>query len=278
VLQAGDVAAFIVEPIQGEGGINVPPDGYLKEAERLCKRHGTLLILDEVQTGFGRTGRMFAAEHWDVEPDILTLAKSLSGGLIPIGAFVTTSEIWDQTYGRFDHYNVHTSTFGGNNLAAAAGLAAIQVLYEEGLIDRARTLGEYCSQQLKGLTQYKIVRQVRGKGLMLGVEFHDFLADIFEIAAVRKTLARFPEEFGRGLRKLSAEMLAQAVIIGELLNEYNIATQVTLHQSLTLRIQPPLIVTKDQIDYFIESLDRVCHRMDIMAEMCANLDSSTWSR
>ncbi len=277
-LRHEDVAAFIVEPIQGEGGIIVPPDGYLKEAERLCKKYGTLLILDEVQTGFGRTGKMFAAEHCELEPDIMTVAKSLSGGLIPIGAFITTSEIWDKTYGRFDHYNIHTSTFGGNNLAAAAALATIQVLYEEGLIDRARTLGEYFYQQLKGLTQYKIVREVRGKGLMLGVEFHDFLADILEIAAVKRILKHFPQEVSQGLGKLSAGIIAMVIIIGELLNEYKIAAQVTLHNSLTLRIQPPLIVAQEHIDYFIDSLDKVCRRMEAIAEMCTNLDSAAWSR
>jgi putrescine aminotransferase len=209
----------------------------------------------------------------------MTVAKSLSGGLIPIGAFITTSEIWDQTYGRFDNYNLHTSTFGGNNIGAAAALATIQVLYEEGLIDKAGTLGEYFYQQLKELeAKYKVVRQVRGKGLMLGIEFHDFLAKILDAAAVKKMLDHFPQELARGLSNLSAQMIATVGIIGELLNEYKIAAQVTLHRSLTLRIQPPLTITKDHVDYFVDSLDKICRRMEVVAEMCENLDSAAWSR
>jgi putrescine aminotransferase len=113
---------------------------------------------------------------------------------------------------------------------------------------------------------------------MLGVEFHDFLAQILDTVAVKKILNHFPQEIAKGLGKLSAGMIATVMIIGELLNEYQIAAQVTLHRSLTLRIQPPLIITKDQIDYFIDSLDKTCRRMEVIAEMCENLDSAAWSR
>ncbi len=278
-LKAADVAAFIVEPIQGEGGIIVPPDGYLKAAERLCKNHGTLMILDEVQTGLGRTGKMFAAEHWELAPDIMTVAKSLSGGLIPIGAYITTAEIWDKTYGQLDHYNLHTSTFGGNNLGAAAGLATLHVMEDEGLIERARTLGDYFYQRIGGLaSKYKIVRQVRGKGLMLGVEFDDFLTKIFHTAAVKRMLDHFPRAVTAGLSGLTAGLIASVGIIGEFLNEHRIVAHVTLHNSLTLRIQPPLTITQEQVDYFTEALDRLCHKMEVIAEMCGNLDSAAWSR
>ncbi|MBC7325332.1 MAG: aspartate aminotransferase family protein, partial [Moorella sp. (in: Bacteria)] len=123
-------AAFIVEPIQGEGGINVPPPGYLAQARRLCSQHGTLLIIDEIQTGFGRTGAMFACEEEGAVPDILCLAKSLGGGIMPVGAYITTDEIWKKAYGSMEKALLHTSTFGGNNWAAAAALAALQVIHE----------------------------------------------------------------------------------------------------------------------------------------------------
>ena len=279
VLGRGDAAAFIVEPIQGEGGIVVAPPGYLKEAERICRKRGTLFVLDEVQTGFGRTGRMFAAEHWGLEPDVLVLAKSLSGGEIPIGAFVTRSDIWDAVYGSVDTYNLHTSTFGGSNVACAAGLAAIEVLYEENLVERARCVGDHLLARLKTLpAKYGVVRDVRGMGLMLGVEFRDFFAQMLGIPAMRQVLGHFPGQVVPALRQLSGEATAAVFLLSELLNEHRILAQVTLHRSLTLRVQPPLVVGHEEADAFVDALDMVCRQMQTTATMGATLDSATWSR
>lgn len=274
-----DVAAYIVEPVQGEGGVVVPPQDYLSGARALCRTHGTLFIADEVQTGFGRTGKMFASEHFGVEPDIMTVAKSLSGGLIPIGAFVTTSGIWDRAFGTLDTYNAHSSTFGGGNLAAAAGLAAIEVIRDEGLAANAAALGEYFLEKLRELgRRHRVIREVRGMGLLIGIEFHDFLAGIAESAAAREFLSYLGRQTAERLRGTSASIVATVFIMAELLNKHKLITHFTLHRGLTLRVQPPLIVTRDQIDYFLGSLDELCGRLDVVAGMCEELDSAGWSR
>jgi len=139
-LQAGDVAAFIVEPIQGKG-VNLPAPGYLAQAARLCQRHGALFVADEVQAGLGRTGKFLATHHEDVDPDLVLVAKALSGGFIPVGAVAGKKWIFDRTFDRMDHAVVHGSTFGKNNLAMAAGLATLQVLDDEKLVENAATRG-----------------------------------------------------------------------------------------------------------------------------------------
>ena len=278
-LSTRDVAAFIVEPVQGEGGVVVPPKDYLSGAKALCARYGTLLIADEVQTGFGRTGAMFASEHSGVEPDIMTVAKTLSGGLIPIGAFVTKSDIWDEAFGNFDTYNTHTSTFGGSNLAAAAGLAAIEVIREEGLVGNAADLGRYFLGELEELKRnHRVVRDVRGMGLMIGIEFEDFLGRMIESPAAREFLSYLGRDVTGKLAGLSASIVATVFIMAELLNTYRLITHFTLHRGLTLRVQPPLTVTKDEVDYFVESLDKLCERLSVVAGMCEELDSAGWSR
>ena len=172
-LKKGKAAAFIVEPIQGEGGINLPPAGYLAQAAKLCRQHGALLIVDEIQTGFGRTGTMFACEQEGTVPDVLCLAKSLGGGVMPIGAFITTDEIWKKAYGGMEKALLHTSTFGGNAWAAAAGIAAIQVLTEENLPAAAKEKGDYFLERLRGLKErFPLVKDVRGRGLLIGLEFN----------------------------------------------------------------------------------------------------------
>jgi putrescine aminotransferase len=127
-LKKEETAAFILEPVQGEGGIIIPPSGYLPEVRRLCSKYGTLLIIDEIQTGLGRTGKMFACQHDGVVPDIMCLAKSLGGGIMPAGAYITTDEIWKKAYGGMEKALLHTSTFGGNTWAAAAGIAALEII------------------------------------------------------------------------------------------------------------------------------------------------------
>jgi len=167
-----NTAAVILEPIQGEAGVILPPDDYLPQVRRLCDQNGTLLILDEVQTGLGRTGRNFACEHWDVVPDIMTLAKSLGGGVMPLGAVVATERVF-RIFA--EHPWIHSTTTGGNPLAAAAGLAALEVLVEERLAEQAARKGVWALQRLHELAALfpDLIKEVRGKGLLLGMEFTD---------------------------------------------------------------------------------------------------------
>jgi ornithine--oxo-acid transaminase len=157
-------AAFLVEPVQGEAGIVVPPEGYLKECERICRAHNVLLIADEVQTGLGRTGKVLAIHHEDVRPDGIILGKALGGGLMPVSAFCAREEVM----GVFRPGD-HGSTFGGNALGAAVGLASLELLLEEKLADRAAQLGDYLLERLRAISS-PVIREVRGKGLLVGVE------------------------------------------------------------------------------------------------------------
>lgn len=164
-------AAVMVEPIQGENGVILPPDGYLAGLREICDRSGALLILDEVQTGMGRTGRMFACEYEGVAPDIMCLSKALGGGVVPLGAIVGTPRVWEF----FEEYPLlHTSTMGGNPLCCAVASEAIRVTLDEGLLDRAQTLGKYCLDRMTGLKDKypEILADVRGRGLLIGMEFH----------------------------------------------------------------------------------------------------------
>lgn len=209
-----DTAAVIVEPIQGEGGINVPPDDYLPKVRELCDKHGALLICDEVQTGLGRTGKMFAVDHCKVVPDILATAKALGGGVMPVGAFTARPHVWEKY---ITAPFLHTTTFGGNPLACAAGVAAIQVIQDEGLVDKAATTGAHFLAGLKKLaTGYpEVIREVRGRGLMIGVEL-------------------MKEGIG-GL--LMSELINRGVLVAY-----------TLNNPKVIRIEPPLIISIDQVD------------------------------
>ncbi len=209
------IAAVILEPIQGENGIFVAPDGYIQAVRKLCDQHGALLILDEVQTGLGRTGRLFACEHSGVTPDILTLAKSLGGGVMPIGAIVGTKAVWDKVF-TVNPY-LHTSTFGGNQAACTAALKTLEIIQRDGLVARAEVAGE---RLMSGLTGVKadfpgILVDVRGRGLMIGVEFAD--ADVGKL------------------------------VIGSLVKGGVVAAY-TLNNPEVMRFEPPLIITDEQID------------------------------
>ncbi len=243
-LRLGDVAAFIVEPIQGEGGIIVPPKGYLAEAKKICSKYGTLLIVDEVQTGFGRTGKMFACEWEGVEPDILCLAKSLGGGIMPMGAFMTTKEIWDKSYGAAERATLHTSTFGGNSWAAAAALATIKVIYDEGLVEEAYSKGEYFINKLKNLQEkYSLIKDIRGKGLLIGIEFNQ-----------GETIL---DKLTKGKVSQLSQEYTGALVAGELLNKYRVITAYTINNPNVIRLEPPLIVTYEHLDHVIDSLDKI---------------------
>ncbi len=215
------VAAVVVEPIQGEGGVRLPPDDYLPRVREICDRAGALLIVDEVQTGLGRTGRMFASEHWGVVPDVLTVAKALGGGVMPIGAFVARPHLW-QAFSQ-DPY-LHSSTFGGNPAACAAGVATLQVLLEERLPDRAAHMGELLISSLRDVAgrHPRWVRDVRGKGLLVGVEFAD--PDVALLA--------------------SAEAMARGVIFFFSLNRPEV-----------VRLAPPLIVEPAHVEAACRALE-----------------------
>lgn len=241
-LKTKDCAGFIVEPIQGEGGIIVPPDGYLKGVQELCRRYGTLLIVDEIQTGLGRTGKMFAVEHEDVEPDILCLAKSLGGGIMPIGAMITTEELWNKAYGGIEKCLLHTSTFGGNTWAAVAGLATLEVIYEENLPARAAEMGDYLLAGLRSLQErYPIIREVRGKGLLVGIEFEQ---------PAKGVLAKL----AGAVNKMSEEYLG-AMVAGVLMNKHRVITAYTLNNPNVIRLEPALIITKEDIDVVLQALE-----------------------
>src|SRR5690242_16736928 len=170
-LSSCSVAAFVVEPIQGKGVI-LPNEEYLKGAEHLCRRYGTLFVADEIQTGLGRTGKFLAGEHWGIEPDMVLLAKALSGGHVPVGAVLMRKSIYDKVFNRMDRAVVHGSTFAKNDLAMAAGLATLEVMKAERVIENAARMGDRLLAGLSALCEnYELLKEVRGKGLMIGVEF-----------------------------------------------------------------------------------------------------------
>ncbi len=222
-----DVAAVILEPIQGEGGIILPPQNYLKEVRALCDEYGALLILDEVQTGMGRTGKMFAAELYNVEPDILCLAKAFGGGIVPAGAVIANEKTFKSL---FDNPFMHTTTFGGNPLACAAALATIKVLIEEDLPTRAAEVGKYL---LSGLRETTVgyedkVMEIRGQGLMIGIEFHS---------------DEVGYEFSKG-------MFDEGVLVAG-----------TLVNSKTIRIEPPLTISYSEVDQVIATFKKVLSQL-----------------
>ena len=239
-----DIAAFILEPIQGEGGINVPPEGYLRDVRRICSKYDVLLILDEVQTGLARTGKMFACQHEDVVPDILCLAKSLGGGVMPIGAFITTDSLWEKAYGGIEKSTLHTSTFGGNTRAAAAGLATLQEIIENDLASAAAEKGSYILEKINSMKEkYPLLKDVRGKGLLIGLEFA-------EPSSVTNKLT------GRIAGKLAQEYVG-AIVAGDLYRHGKVLTAYTLNNPNVIRLEPPLTVSFEEIDKMLQALDLV---------------------
>lgn len=243
-----DIAAFILEPIQGEGGIIVPPKGYLKDVREICTQNNILMILDEVQTGLGRTGSWFACEDEEIAPDIMCMAKSLGGGIMPMGAYLATEAVWKSGYGSIDKCLLHTSTFGGNTFACAAALATIEIIQEERLHLIAKEKGEYFLSKLKILKdKYPILKEVRGRGLMIGLEFSD----------IHNTLVK------RIITKSNEEVLQEYIggmIASELANNYRIITAYTLNNPNVIRVEPPLIISYEEIDYFLRSLESILEK------------------
>jgi len=247
-LSSREAAAFIVEPVQGEGGIIEPPAGYLARAKKLCAQYGTLLIADEVQTGFGRTGTFFACEAEDLVPDILCLAKSLGGGVMPTGAYITSDELWRKAYGTMEKALLHTSTFGGNTAACAAALKTIEIIIKHDLCRQAKEKGDYLIAQLRKLKEkYPLLKDVRGRGLMIGLEFQQPASD------GKKYSFKFTMNV---VNKLAQEYMG-SLVAGELFNKHRIITAYTLNNPNVIRLEPPLIVSREQIDRVLNALEEV---------------------
>lgn len=216
-----DTAAVILEVVQGEAGVNIAPDDYFAKVRKMCSANGSLLICDEVRTAFGRTGKMFASEHYGITPDIVTMAKALGGGVMPVGAFSANSEIWDSMFGKNPY--LHSTTFGGNPLACAAVIAAIKVTIEEKLVERSARLGTKLLNDLKTVqARYpKIVKEVRGIGLLAGVEFdhEDFAALVIAGCGRRDVLVAY-----------------------------------SLNNPKVIRVEPPLIINESELDRAIVAI------------------------
>ncbi len=242
-LAQGDVAAFIVEPVQGKG-VNLPPAGYLQAAQRLCRDAGTLLVCDEVQTGMGRTGRLFAVEHWDLQPDLICLSKALSGGLVPIGAVLVSRRAFDAVFDGMERAVRHGSTFGGNDLGAAAALATLRVLERDGLVARAQTLGALLLELTEPLVErYEMVREVRGLGLMWGIEFGE------PPRGGRRSMFR-------ALERMQPGLFSQLVTV-PLFHQHHILTQVAGHRMNVVKVLPTLLIEESDIRRFAAALEEV---------------------
>jgi ornithine--oxo-acid transaminase len=234
-------AAFIVEPIQAEGGIRVPERAYLQDAQEACHRAGTLFVLDEVQTGMFRTGTFLAAHQFDVQPDMVVLAKALSGGLMPVSAVLMTNKIYQAVYSSLKRAIVHTSTFSENSLSMRAGLATLDVLADEQLGPRALELGESFRAKLRNrLAGFDMVREVRGMGLLSGIEF----------APPKKLAFRALYE---AFNKIHPAMFGQIVVM-RMFREKRMLTQICGNNFMVLKAAPPLTVTSKQLDEFVEAI------------------------
>jgi len=242
-LLKGDVAAFIFEPIQGKG-VNMAPIEYFQKVQALCAQYGTLVIADEVQTGLGRTGKMWAHEHYGMRPDIITTSKALSGGYIPVGAMISTTKISDAVYSSMERALVHSSTFKNNQLAMVAGLATLAVIDDEGLIEQSRITGEAFLKALAPLVErYEFFHAVRGKGMMIGLEFGE--PSSFRLRSKFKLL------------EMAHKGLFSQLIVGPLFQRHGILTQVAGDEMNIVKLLPPLICTQTEVDYFVAALDDV---------------------
>ena len=242
-LRKGDVAAFVVEPIQGKS-VHVPAADYLPAVQRLCRLHGTVFICDEVQVGMGRSGRFLCAEHWGLEPDVVTLAKSLGGGFIPVSATIMRRSIHDRIFNRLDRCEVHSTTFGENELAMAAGLATLHVMDEERLVERAAARGDRLLAGLDELrSRHEMIADVRGKGLIVAVEFRPPRALALKAAWAAAEAAQ------KGL-------FAQFVVMS-LMRDHHMLTQVGGPDVNIIKLLPPLIIGDEEVDAIIAAFDAV---------------------
>jgi ornithine--oxo-acid transaminase len=243
-LRREDVALFLVEPVQGKG-VNLPPPGYLERAQELCRRYGTLFCVDEVQTGFGRTGRMFALDHFGLEPDIVTVAKSLSGGYVPVGACVLSRAVFEAVHDSMENAVRHGSTFAPNELGMVAGLATLQELDDAELPQRAERLGRLLLELTQPLVErHEVVREVRGLGLMWAIEFG-------EPARGRS--------IWQALERKQPGIFSQFVV-GPLFHRHRIFSQVAGHRLNVVKALPPLVVEESELERLAAALDDVIRR------------------
>jgi ornithine--oxo-acid transaminase len=237
-------SAVFLEPIQGEGGIRLPSPDFLATAKALCKRFGTLLVLDEVQTGFFRTGKFLAAQHYSVESDMIVLAKAMSGGLVPSGAVLMTDAIYDSVYGSLKRSLIHTSTFSENGLAMRVGLAVLDALESEDAEVHSAVLGTYMRRRLRHvLSEFEMVQEIRGEGLFTGIVFR----------APHKLSLRIAYE---GFAKIHPAMFGQ-VLVMRLFRDHGVLAQICGNNFTVLKLVPPLIISKPQIDEAVQAIYEV---------------------
>ena len=241
-------AAFVVEPLQSEAGIHLAPDGYLKTAQELCRRNGTLFVLDEVQTGMFRTGPFLAGHDHGVQPDMVVLAKALSGGLVPVSATLMTDAVYESVYSSLRRAIVHTSTYSENSLSMRAGLATLDVLEKHELGKRASILGDLLRSRLRdALSPYEMVKEVRGMGMLSGIEFQ----------SPSKLALKIPFE---SFRAIHPAMFGQIVVM-RMFRDKNILTQICGNNFMVLKVAPPLVVTEDEINEFVAAIGDVVEAM-----------------
>lgn len=243
-LAQGDVAALVVEPVQGKG-VNIAPPGYLVEAARLCREHGALFVADEVQSGIGRTGRFLALEHHgEVDPDLVILSKALSGGYVPVGAVLGRQWIYERVFSSLERAVVHSSTFGQGSLAMVAGLATLELIDEQALMSKAARLGDQIGAGLRDMQQrYEFIKDVRWSGLMIGIEFGR------------------PESLGLRTawslsHKMDASLFPQAITM-PLLDDHHILTQVAGHHMDVVKLLPSMTMTDADVERFLGAFEQV---------------------
>ena len=238
-LRSGDVALVMLEPIQGKG-LNLPPAGYLEGVQAACRRHGTLFCVDEVQTGFGRTGKLFALEHWGLEPDLIPVAKSLSGGYVPSGALLLSDRVFDKVFDSLENALAHGSTFAPTDLAMAAGLATLHELAERDLVAHTARLGELLLERTRPLIdRFEVVKDMRGQGLLWAIEFGE------------------PESGKRSwnLVEKAQKGLFSQLVVGPLFQKHRIMTQVAGHNLNVIKVLPPLVFSEADLDWFVGALE-----------------------
>jgi ornithine--oxo-acid transaminase len=241
-LSARDVAAFIVEPVQGRA-VTVPPPDYLAGAQELCRRYGTLFVVDEIQTGLGRTGRWFALEEWVLEPDAVLVGKALSGGYMPVAAMVTTRKIFDQAVGTLERSYVHQSTYGRNRLSMAAGLASLRIIERDGLVENAERIGNTLVDGLRELqSRFEMIAEVRGRGLMIGIE----------LRAPRSRSARLTY---RMVQKVSEGLFPQLIVIP--LHRDHAVITMAAGKNDVIKLLPSLRLTQADADRFLAAFEAV---------------------
>ena len=242
-LRKGDVAAFVIEPIQGKG-VNLAPDDFWPEAQALCNRHKTLLVLDEVQAGLGRTGTFFCHEQFGITPDIITVSKALSGGYVPVGAMLSTAVVSDAVFSSMDRAVVHSSTFASNQLAMVAGLATLAAYDDEEILDRVQRTGKAFTKSLAPLVErYEFLHEVRGKGLMIGLVFGE------------PTTPSLRRRF-RMIEAMRPALFSQMMVV-PLFHRHKILTQVAADNMNVVKLLPPLIAGDDEVELFADALDDV---------------------